>query len=324
MSQERKDFSQLDFGGVLKSAHDDKNKALRITNANTSVPSRYSRVVLTYNASDSVTNAKFYLGTLPEVRHITFTDDLAGSLNNQYFTLYTENDESLYHVWYNVSGTGVDPSPLNSCGIEVPIQANDPASIVKLATQRILEQFDEEFIVQELASTKIKIENRRLGTATDSVDSGTGFTIDTVQDGEETLLKNVDIEFDGKVKHVFNTQEKKFEVFPISDLSVTIEGEIDVEQPNTPQIINKVITTKNIEETQVLPNGTKRFTISVRDGRSNLRLAYDVGETTTAYRTIYRGSTWESNEIDIPDGTTLYLMSTQDNIVVEIEVWRRV
>lgn len=118
MAEENKEFSQLDLGGVLRSAHEDKNKSLRVTSANTSVPARYSRVTLTYNASDSVTNAKFYQGTLGEIRHVTFVDDVAGSLNNAYFTLYTENDEALYHCWYNVSGGGTDPAPVGSCGLE--------------------------------------------------------------------------------------------------------------------------------------------------------------------------------------------------------------
>jgi len=67
-----KEFSQYDPGGVLKSAHDDKNQALRVTNANTSIPSKYSRADLTYNAEGSVTNAKFFEGTYAEVRGSLF------------------------------------------------------------------------------------------------------------------------------------------------------------------------------------------------------------------------------------------------------------
>jgi len=322
MAEENKEFSQLDFGGVLRSAHEDKNKALRTTSANTSVPASYSRVDLTYNSSDSVTNARFYEGTLAEIRHVTFVDDIGGSLNNTYFTLYAEQDESLYHVWYNVSGGGIDPAPPNSCGIEIPIETNDVAEIVKLATERCLEQFIDDFVVQELAPDKLKIENARKGTATNSIDVGTGFIITTVQEGEEKLIKNIDVPFDGSSKYVFNTQEKKFEVFPIADVEIT--GEVDIKNPNTLEIINTSIALKNVETTQILPNDTKRFRIRVRDYKAKLRLAYGVGETTTNYRTISRGFIWDSEDIDIANGTTLYLLSTQDNIVVEIEVWRRV
>jgi hypothetical protein len=319
-----KEFSQLDLGGVLRSAHDDKNKALRTTSANTSVPAQYSRVALTYNSDDSVTNAKFYLGELPEVRHVTFTADVAGSLNNTYFTLYSENDESLYHVWYNVSGSGVDPAPPNSCGIEIPIATNDPATIIKLATQRCLEIFCDEFKVQELAPQKLKISNARNGLATNTSDIGTGFTIVTIQEGTEKLLKSVDVPFDGKTKYIYNTQEKRFEAYPIADTTVTLAGEVDIKDPNTHEIINLTIVNKNTEVTQVLPNDTKRYSISVRDGKAQLRLANNATETATKYKTIYRGEEWNSNSTDVPDGKILYLLATQDNVVVEIEVWRRV
>lgn len=325
MAEENKEFSQLDFGGVLRSAHEDKNKALRVTSANTSVPARYSRVALTYNSSDSLTNAKFYEGSLAEIRHIEFVDDIGGSLNNTYFTLYTEQDESLYHVWYNVNGGGTDPAPSGSCGIEIEIETNDPAEIVKLATQRYLEQFSEEFVIQELASTKIKVENARMGTATNTSDFGTGFQITTIQEGEEKLIKNIDIPFDGKTRNVYNTQEKKFEVFPISSADVTITGEVDVQNPNSPEIINLSIANKNVEVSQLLPDNTKRVRLSVRGNLAKLQLAFNSGETTTNYRTIYRGSTWVTDsDVDIPNGTSLYLLSSQDNIVVEIEVWKRV
>jgi len=322
MAEENKKFSQLDFGGVLRSAHEDKNKALRVTSANTSVPASYSRVVLTYNASDSVTNAKFYEGTLAEIRHITFTNDIGGSLNDTYFTLYSENNESLYHVWYNVNGAGTDPSPVNSCGIEIPLSTNDAASIVKLATELCLAQFIDEFQIEELALDKLKITNTRKGLADNSADVGTGFILTTVQEGEEKLIKNVDLPFDGKSKYIYNTQEKKFEIFPIADVEVTITGEVDIKNPNTLGIINKTIATKNIEETQVLPDDTKRFRLKVRDSKAVLRLAYGVGETATNYRTIPRGSYLDSEDIDIANGTTLYLLSTQDNIVIEIEIWQ--
>ena len=277
MSQENKPLSQLDPGGVLKSAHEDKNSSLRVTSGNTSVPAIYSRVELTYNTDDSVTNALFYLGTIPEVRHVTFVADSGGSLNNTYFTLHTENDEALYHVWYNVSGTGVDPAPPNSVGIEIAIQTNDADSIVKLATQRCLEKFCDDFIIQELAPNKLKIENRRMGVTTDSVDAGTGFIVETVQQGQEKLIKSIDIPYDGVTKYSFNTQEKRFEIFPVVDVEVS--GEVDIQNPNTLEIINKTIALGSVEETQLLPNDTKRFRLRVRDCKSKLRLAYAAGDT---------------------------------------------
>lgn len=321
MSDKDKEFSQLDLGGVLRSAHEDKNSALRVTSANTSVPPKYSRVELTYNASDSVTNALFYEGTRAEEREVQFVADSSGSLNNTYFTLHSENDESLYHLWYNVSGGGTDPAPAGSVGIEINIETDDPAEIVKLATEQVLRNH-RDFRTYELAPSKTKIVNTRKGLTTNSSDSGTGFGIVTTQEGAEELIKSIDVPDDGKNIYKFNTQEKKFEVFPVS--SGILSGEVDIKNPNTIEMINTTIVTKNVEITQTLPDDTKRYTINVREGRGQLRLAFASGETATNYKTIRRGFIWDSYEVDVANSTDIYLLSTQDNVVVEITVWRRV
>jgi hypothetical protein len=322
MAEEGKEFSQLDLGGVLRSAHEDKNKALRVTSANTSVPAAYSRVVLTYNSSDSVTNAKFYEGTFPEIRHVTFVSDVASSLNNTYFTLHSENDESLYHCWYNVGGAGTDPAPIGSCGIEIPIAVGEDSTIVKLATQRCLEQFIDEFKIQELAASKIKITNTRKGLSTDSADVGTGFTITTEQQGEEKLVKSIDIPFDGKSRYIYNTQEKRFENYPITSTDVSISGEVDIKNPDTLEIINTTIALKNTEKSIVLPDDTKRYEITVRNS-AKINLAFGVGETTTKYKTIKKGNGWDSRPVDLPDSTTIYVLSDKDSTDLEIIVWKR-
>jgi hypothetical protein len=279
-------------------------------------------VVLTYNASDSVTNAKFYLGELPEERHVTFTADSGGSLNNTYFTLYAENDEALYHVWYNVSGGGVDPAPSDSCGIEIPIETNDAAAIVKLATQRCLEKFPD-FAVKELAPDKLRIRNSRNGVATDTADVGTGFTITTDQQGTEKLIKSVDVPFDGKTRYIYNTQEKRFENFPITTTDVTISGEVDIQNPNTMEMINTTIALKNTEVSINLPDDTKRYEISIRNS-AKVQLAFVAGQTNTNFRTIFAGNDWNSGDIDIPNSTTIYVRSNKDNTIIETTVWRRV
>jgi hypothetical protein len=319
----KKDLSQLDPGGVLKSAHELENHSLRVSNANSSVPPQYSRVSITYNASGSITNALFYLGTVAEKRHIHAIADSSGSLNNTYFPLYSENDESLYHVWYNVSGGGTDPAPVGSKGIEIPIETNDSAAMVAFATHLVLECFKQDFEVEMCGDEIVVIANTRMGLATNTVDMGTGFGITTIDEGAEKLIKSIDIPYDGTVKYIYNAQERKFEAFPVASVEVII-GEVDLKNPNVREIINKSIATKNTEVTETLPDDTKRYTIRVREGKARLKLADAVGETSTKFRTIERGFVYESGDIDIANGTVLYLNSTQDNIIVEIEVWRRV
>ena len=313
-----KEFSQYDPGGVLKSAHDDNNQALRITNANTSVPSKYSRVELTYNASGSVTNAKFYQGTFAEWRELTFVSDVSGSLNNTYFTLYSENDESLYHVWYNVNGAGVDPAPANSISIEVQINTDEVKEIVCLATKLALDNI-EDFKVERSLFDKLKIDNTRKGLTTNSVDNGTGFDFNITQQGQETLLKSVDIPYDGVVKHIFNTQEKKFEVVSVSDLEANVDFTSVTGQ--TPNIVNLTLGVAGTESSTVLPVNTVKFTITERNSEK-LQFSFTSGQSGTNYITVKRGVTREEKDLEFTSAQTLYVQApSKDNAEVEILYW---
>ncbi len=53
------------------------------------------------------------------VTDITLAADVAGSLNNTYFTFYTAGDLYGYYVWFNINSAGVDPAVSGLTGIEV-------------------------------------------------------------------------------------------------------------------------------------------------------------------------------------------------------------
>jgi hypothetical protein len=222
---DKKEQSQLDLGGVLRSAHDDRSQSLRVVNGITSVPSSYSRVDITYNVSNSVTRAVFYEGTLSKIVLVETVADVASSLNNTYFQLYSENDESLYHVWFNVDAAGTDPAPTGSIGIEVPLSVNDSAEFVAIAIEIVLRNVEEFCITR--AKNCLLIENVRKGKASDPVNSGTGFTLSTHQEGAERVIKSIDIPYDGKSKYLYNAQDRRFEVFPVSDLTVDVDIDAD-------------------------------------------------------------------------------------------------
>ena len=249
---DKKKQSQLDLGGVLRSAHEDKNQSLRVTSANTSVPPSYSRVDLTYNGQVSITNAKFYEGTFAEIREVRTTDDTAGSLNNTYFTLFSEYDESLYHVWYNVDGLGVNPAPIGSCGIEVQIQSNDDKEIVALATKLAID-FIEDFKADRSVNI-VKITNIRKGTSSNLTDVGTGFAISTLQEGTEELIKNIDIPFDGNVRYIYNEQERRFEIEAIASLG-TVSVDIDADNGDNISISRHEKYREILDDVDILATG---------------------------------------------------------------------
>jgi hypothetical protein len=69
-----------------------------------------------------------------EITKITVLPDIAGSLNSTYFTLHSADDETNYYVWYDVSGTGIDPTLFGYTGIKVSIIFGDSAEKVAYKT----------------------------------------------------------------------------------------------------------------------------------------------------------------------------------------------
>lgn len=220
----RKKLSRYDLGSVVKSAHQDENQALRVFNANSSVPASYSRVDLTYNAQGSVTTAVFYGGSLPQIRTVEFSNASA-ALNNEYWTIFAENNEAEYYIWYNVDGAGVDPAVSGAQGIEVSVNSTDSAAIVLLATQLALKAKCD-FHIEKLSETKLKIFNVRNGGADLSVSTTSLIEVDNTQLGGEQLVKRIDIPFDGNARYLYNIQEREFKVESIASLG-TVAVEVD-------------------------------------------------------------------------------------------------
>jgi hypothetical protein len=320
MSQE-KEFSQLDPGGVLKSSHQFENNSLRVYSGVTSVPPNYSRVALVYTG-DSITQATFFIGELAKEYEIKFHNDVLSSLNNSYFVLSAENNTTKYYVWYNVAGLGIDPAPAGLEGLEVKIEANEPAAVIALATELVLREV-ENFDAYRFGENII-VRNNEKGKADDLVDVGTGFVFTKTQEGTETIIKDIDIPLDPKVKVLFNTQERKFEI-ESATTSITIDSEVDIDHPDTGTVVIRTVTTALAEETLVLPQGTSSYTITVRKGVTAGRVAFSTGDLAAGdYKYIPRGVTWESPRIDTEPvgGRTIYFTAEKDDVIMEIEYWR--
>jgi hypothetical protein len=249
MNGMRKNLSQFDGMETLRSVHEDKNQTFRTSNGLSSVPPWYSRTDIVYNGAGSITHIDFYGGILHEIREVLCVADLLGSLSSTYFKIYSEYDESTYYVWSNVDNLSVDPSPVGAIGIQVPIQSNDAADVVAFATERALRPI-EDFKVSR-TKNRVRIENTRKGTSSSIADFGTGFTLLTVQEGTEELIKSIDIPYDVKTKYIFNGQERKFEVVPTS--SATIDVDISAENGDTIAISRHENPVRLTSETNYLP-----------------------------------------------------------------------
>lgn len=222
----KKPLSELDFSLALKDAHEAANSSLRITSANSSVPPQYSRSEITYNANGSATLAKFFSADQPEITEVRTSSNELNSLNNTYFNLYVPSNNRQFYVWYNSSGTGVDPAVSGAQGIEIPIQNNDSSDIVAFATERVLSKFVH-FNVRRNKNV-LRIQNTQYGITTNSTDNNTGFEITTIQEGSEKLIKSITIPYDGNVRYIFNEQERKFVAESVASLgTINIVSDAD-------------------------------------------------------------------------------------------------
>jgi hypothetical protein len=92
------------------------------------------------------------------------------TLNSTYFLISSANDLVSYYVWYNVGGTGIDPSLSGKTGIMVPISSTSNAYQVAAATKVVLDTSG--LFLTELTDDSIKISNLLVGPSTTS-DTGT-------------------------------------------------------------------------------------------------------------------------------------------------------
>jgi len=223
MKRPLRDFSQLDQGQILKDVHEELGSSLRVSNANSEVPTGYSKVVLTTNDVGSVTKAIFYAGKSAQKTRIKFKADVSGSLNNKYFYINSAEDKILYYIWYNVNGSGVDPNVLGRVGIEIPISLNDTAYFVTKATYLMLSQI-EYFNIEQNGQDVLLIENSQYGATTDSADINTGFFVTTPVEGTTVRIKTIELPDENGIKYIFNYAERKFETIADIQGKVIIEG----------------------------------------------------------------------------------------------------
>ena len=102
-------------------------------------------------------------------------------------------------------------------------------------------------------------------------------------------------------------------------------GDIDVDivNPNACDIQNHTVVLANSEFSLNLPNGTKRFSVTIRDCNGIMHVACGIGETGTKYKKVPMGVEYDSGPVDLPDNSKVYLRVTNAGAVVELESWYR-
>jgi hypothetical protein len=88
--------------------------------------------------------------------------------------------------------------------------------------------------------------------------------------------------------------------------------------PDTQAIQNISVPNANTEFSINLPDGTKRYFVRVRDDGAKGRIAFVAGQTNTNYWTVNRGTVFDSDSLDLPINTTIYMQLNKPDQVVEV------
>lgn len=315
MARKNQTLSQLDPGQVLKNVHDADGCALRVSAANSQVPSGYSKVVLTNNADGSVTRAVFYAGTAAEKTRISVLADVAGSLNNKAFTLNTAEDEQEFYVWYNVDNTGTDPAIAGKCPIEVPISTNDNRTMIALATKLYLEAT--KLFTANNNKGILTIENIELGVTTPTADIDTGFTITSTSTGVTERTKCIDLPYENGAKYTFNHAEGKFVITP------NVSGEFVIVGLSTASPIVEIVTVDSswiAVPVTVASGETMAINVQNQHSTNSIKLNWgsDPGVGSTVGMQIYPNG--GERQYVIKNNVTMYLRSLSGNVTVSLEV----
>ena len=236
--------------------------------------------------------------------------DVAGSLNNKYFLLDTAQGEKLYYVWYNVGGTGTDPMIAGREGIAIPINFNDPAPIVSLATSLVLDAKPELVSANEM-NGMFKLENALFGEAS-IADGNTGFNFEIISEGVSEVVREYTFPPQDDIKYVYNPYEKTFEVIDTSPVEVVLES-----SAKTPVVQNIIALLANTEYNFPLPDDTKKFLIKVRENDTKLRVKF---ESAGSYIELKRGVYYMEDQL-LTESVTIYFETNKPGKTVELIYW---
>lgn len=197
-SFKKRDRSKLDEVQQRREAYLAEENAAGVIHLNTFVPARFTRVAMEYDGSNNMTKVTYYDDNCQEQTEIRTVADVSGSLNNTYFIMYSARDQTLYHVWYNVSAGGTDPAPVGSAAIEVAISTNDPSAVISLATQQVLDaHVDFNAVIDPTGSNRMLVTNEVGGSTTNTADFDSGFSFLNLSEGANRIVATLVLTYDG-------------------------------------------------------------------------------------------------------------------------------
>ena len=245
-----KGLSQYDGQQVLKDVHSIPGHYLRTKDAFSLVTSHFDSFSVEYDSNNNPVFIQYLVGITPHLTTIGVLGDTNSSLAGTGFIITSARKEKRYAIYYTVSGQGTPPSIEGVTNIEVPLEINDNAQIVALATNIALESIGE-FNVNVFNSV-LEIETKELGETNNTIlIGGSSFLVQNsagqVEAVEEVNLSYSDSGFPiwqgQELKgHRYNIYTAKFETL-LSDYT-EVFGKKSLNVVNSEEVIwDEIITT---------------------------------------------------------------------------------
>lgn len=117
------------------------------------------------------------------------------TLNNKYFFINSAANANQYYVWYNVSGTGTNPSIAGKTGLMVAISSGYSASQIATATKIVLDATSK--FITNISGDTLEVANQLVGISDPAKENDTGFLVFVQKSGEaRQLLASIVITYD--------------------------------------------------------------------------------------------------------------------------------
>lgn len=321
--------TQLDMGQTLKGSFSELQSSLRTYGTNAILKDGYTHFIQTTNANGYPTNVEYWQATDTAIDKITMNADIAGSKAGTYFALQEYLTKKVHVFYYVVSGSGTAPG-IGDIETPINIATNDSAALVAFSSNSVINSVEEFSSIQPtVLSAFIQVEYFQFGE-TSAVDTGTsGFLVSRINAGASFKVGEVclDYDIDGHPIYggntlkglLFNPYTASFDV-ERDEITVTAVVSLDPVISKDPTIYNVAMALSGTEYSQVLPLGTKKIKMNIRDHQGK----YTVGWVTAGtFLTKSPGSTYEKDGLEIVVGQdTIYFTGTKNNIVMEIETWK--
>lgn len=323
----KKDFrnvqqTQLDRGQVLKGSFSELNSALRTVDTNAILKDSYTHFTQSLNAKKLPTRVTYYQAFDPAIDELTFVGDTAKSLAGKYFILEEFITKTTHAFYYIVDGTGTAPGVADA-ETAIAISENDNAATVAFATKATLDSM-EEFIIKasNFLSGSITLEYYQFGE-TSAINLGTsGFSVSRVKEGQSVQVGEVDLSYDVDDNPIYNGNTLKGLVFNpfTASFDVELKSDITVNLETTASgfsVQNIAFSTAGVEQAVAIPDGTKKFSMKVREPNTRMEIAHTSGGD---HFTIPYG-----NQYDVVDvktvSTTVYVTMSKDSTTLELLLW---